>query len=172
MKSVGSLFFALLMVSGSASAADEWPYLSADVGQSSTSVDIYRIGMQRPFGRNFYESGRVVLSGYFEGSLNYWRGSADEIYAVAISPVFTASFCRTCDYVPYVEVGIGAALLSDVHISGRQLSTAFQFEDRVGVGLRSDRLDLHLRYMHYSNADIATPNDGMDMTVVGLAYKF
>lgn len=172
MKRFWPLFVALLMASGSASAAGEWSYLSADIGRAKSGVDVYRIGIQRPFDGSLYESGNMVVSGYFEGSLNYWQGPADEIFAVAISPVFTVSFCNDCRYVPYVEAGIGAALLSDDQIAGRQLSTAFQFEDRIGVGFRSDKLDLHVRFMHYSNADIAKPNDGMDMAVVGLAYKY
>jgi lipid A 3-O-deacylase len=128
--------------------------------------------MQRQFDGPLYEAGDMVLAGYFEASLNYWQGDGDQIYAAAISPVFTVSFCRDCRYVPYVEGGIGVALLSDTQIAGRDLSTAFQFEDRLGVGLRSDKLDLHVRYMHYSNADISDTNDGIDMYVAGLAYKF
>jgi lipid A 3-O-deacylase len=160
------------MAAGSASAAGEWSHVSADYGRANGDIDAFRVGIQRPFDGNLYESGSMALSGYFEASLNYWKGSSNEIFAAAISPVFTASFCSDCRHVPYVEAGIGVALLSDNQIDGRNLSTAFQFEDRIGVGLRSDKLDLHVRYMHYSNADISKPNDGVDMYVAGLAYKF
>lgn len=172
MKRFWSLFVTLLMISGGASAAGGWDYVSADVGRANKGIDVYRVGLQRPFDRTFYESGSMKVSGYFEASLNYWQGSTDEIIAIALSPVFTASFCSDCQYVPYIEAGIGAAVLSDDQIAGRQLSTAFQFEDRIGIGFRSDRLDLHVRYMHYSNADLSKPNDGMDIYIAGLAYKF
>lgn len=55
---------------------------------------------------------------------------------------------------------------------GRDLSTAFQFEFRFGAGLRSDRLDFHLRWMHYSNGSIEQPNHGVDALVAGIAVGF
>jgi lipid A 3-O-deacylase len=105
--------------------------------------------------------------------MNYWDASGDEVFAVALSPVFVLSFGGDdSGYHPYIEGGIGAALLSDHAIAGRQLSTTFQFEDRIGFGVRSDRFDFHYRYMHYSNGGIEKPNNGIDAHLIGMAFKY
>jgi len=31
---------------------------------------------------------------------------------------------------------------------------------------------VHIRYMHYSNAGFSWPNDGIDIFLAGLAYRF
>jgi lipid A 3-O-deacylase len=74
---------------------------------------------------------------------------------------------------PYVGGSIGAAWLSDTMIDGRDLSTRFQFEDRVGIGVAWRRLDAYLSYVHYSNASVKAPNDGIDgvMLTVGWALQ-
>ena len=166
------LWLVLLMVAGSASAAGKWSTVSVDIGQANDDIDVLRVGMQRPFDAPLYKNDSLEVTGSFEASLNYWHGRNDDIFAAAISPVLAVNFCSSCGYAPYVEVGIGAALLSDDKIDNRDLSTPLLFEDRIGVGLRSDHLDVHVRYMHYSNADISKPNDGIDMFVAGLAYTF
>ena len=37
---------------------------------------------------------------------------------------------------PYIEAGIGLALFSNTEVEEQKLGTAFQFEDRIGFGLR------------------------------------
>ncbi len=152
--------------------ADERLYsLAVDAGESKDGIGIYRLGVQRDFSR-WLKNSWVPLSGYFEASLNYWHGSENAIYAIAFSPVFALHLCRDCNYTPYIEAGIGAALLSDTLIDDRNMASTFQFEDRLGVGVKRGDFDLHLRYMHYSNAGFAWPNHGIDIFLGGLAYKF
>ena len=52
------------------------------------------------------------------------------------------------------------------------MTTAFQFEDRVGAGIRTEKLDFSFRYMHYSNGSMAQPNDGIDIWIGTLSYRF
>ncbi|MEN8214262.1 MAG: acyloxyacyl hydrolase [Pseudomonadota bacterium] len=152
--------------------AEEGLYsLAVDVGESKDDIGIYRLGVRRDFS-HWLENSRVPLSGYFEASLNYWNGSENDIYAFAFSPVLALHLCRDCNYTPYIEAGIGVALLSETDIDGRDMSSTFQFEDRVGVGIRSGDLDFHVRYMHYSNAGLSQPNNGIDIFVGGMAYRF
>ncbi|MNE17024.1 Lipid A deacylase PagL precursor [compost metagenome] len=43
------------------------------------------------------------------------------------------------------------------------MSTSFQFEDRLGFGLRfAGGQEVGVRAIHYSNAGIKTPNDGIE----------
>ena len=57
-------------------------------------------------------------------------------------------------------------------IDNKDLSTRFQFEDRIGIGLKNRNLNFYLRFMHYSNAGIKEPNDGLNSTMVGFSYRF
>ena len=75
-------------------------------------------------------------------------------------------------FKPYLEGAIGVAYLSDTKIDNKDLSTRFQFEDRVGIGLKNRNLNFYLRFMHYSNSGIKEPNDGLNSTMVGFSYRF
>ena len=57
----------------------------------------------------------------------------------------------------------------------RQFSTAFQFGDHVGVGVRfgdKGKYELGYRYQHFSNAGIKEPNQGVNYNEVRLQYHF
>jgi hypothetical protein len=57
---------------------------------------------------------------------------------------------------------IGVAYLPDTRIGSRRLSTHFQFEDRIGIGVTATRRCAFLCYAHYSKASIMQPNDRID----------
>jgi lipid A 3-O-deacylase len=172
------LLFLSLLASPAAFSQDSNRYLVFDIGQSSSNAfrghaefDVYRIGVQREFKRTFWQGDSARLSGYWEGSINYWSADRGNEYAVALSPVFVLSFGEGV-YRPFIEAGVGLALLSDDVIAGRQMGSSWQFEDRIGFGMKSDRLGFHYRYMHYSNGDIEKPNQGIDAHVIGMTYLF
>ncbi len=159
-----------------AQSPDKVNAIAIDIGEGNRGIEIYRLGWQRDFS-HWLENRWVPLSGYFETSLNYWRGSkrersGNDIFAIAFSPVFALNLCSDCKYTPYIEAGIGVALLFDTIIDNRDMSSTFQFEDRLGAGIKRGNLDFHVRYMHYSNASLSLPNDGIDIFIGGLSYKF
>ncbi|MGB7061423.1 MAG: acyloxyacyl hydrolase [Candidatus Zixiibacteriota bacterium] len=167
------LFLFLLFISTQSQAFDG---ISLGMGTARGSIDIFHVGFQKQFGKSWFESRVGCLSGYHEMSLNSLEHREESIRQIAYSPVFTYSFAGPTEIVsPYIEGGIGISLLSDKMISGRDLSTYFQFEDRIGVGLRIGRThihDLNVRYMHYSNASIKQPNDGIDMLMISYSCYF
>ena len=64
---------------------------------------------------------------------------------------------------PYIEAGIGMALFSKTEVEEQKLGTAFQFEDRIGVGLRfNGGHEVGIRATHYSNAGLSSTNDGVE----------
>ncbi|TDP28435.1 lipid A 3-O-deacylase PagL [Idiomarina aquatica] len=104
---------------------------------------------------------------HIEGALNNWQNSndrSDNVFALTISPVL--AWQLTDGPRPlYVEAGIGGSYLDGTRLGDRRLSTRFQFEDRIGLSWQYSAYSnarLTLAYVHYSNADIDSPNDGLD----------
>ncbi len=68
----------------------------------------------------------------------------------------------------YVEAGLGGALFVETRQESRSLSTSFQFEDRLAVGMRLGRGgELGISASHYSNAGLDRPNDGFEVYALG-----
>lgn len=177
---ITSVLALAFLISPCAFAQDNDRTFVFDLGRSPSNssrghseFDLYRVGRQWEFKRVLWQGESSNLSGYFEGSLNYWSADRDDIFALAFSPVFVLSFAdKGAGYHPFIEAGIGLAILSDDRIGGRNLGSSWQFEDRIGFGIRSERLGFHYRYMHYSNGDISKPNQGIDAHVIGMTYRF
>ena len=147
--------------------------VSIGIGESKDNIGIYRLGLKKNFETIFYEGDYGWVSGYYEASVNYWEKEGDEIYTIALSPVFVYYIGnRSNNVVPYVEAGIGVSLLSDTMIQKRNMTTNFNFEDRIGAGVKVGSFDLNGRYMHYSNASIKQPNHGIDIFIFTMSYIF
>ncbi|PHS35311.1 MAG: acyloxyacyl hydrolase [Sulfurovum sp.] len=147
--------------------------VSLGVGESKDHIHIYRLGGKNNFESIWFKSDYGRLSGYYEASIHYWEKGNDQIYGVAFSPVFVYYLGGMSDtFQPYVEAGIGVAYISKTKINGRNMATHFQFEDRIGLGIKTGSYDFNARYMHYSNAGIEKPNNGIDIIMFTLAYKF
>jgi lipid A 3-O-deacylase len=179
MKKKGSqLLFAVLVccavfVFSTAMAETSGYRAFAGYGQSRNNVDIFRLGVQKPFSSQWVESSLGALSGYFELSYNRWEKSGKKIHGAAFSPVFAYYFnTGGSGVIPYVEAGIGAAYLDGYRIGGRNLSSNFQFEERISLGIMINRIDIKLGYMHYSNAGIKSPNNGIDIWMGTVAWHF
>jgi len=148
--------------------------VSAGYGQSCDNIDIYRLGVQKKFAAQWFDTNAGVLSGYFELSYNLWEKSGEKTHGAALSPVFVYYFNTGFGkkITPYVEGGIGAAYIDDYKIAGRNLSTSLQFEDRISLGVIINHIDIKLGYMHYSNASIKEPNDGIDIWIGTMTWHF
>jgi lipid A 3-O-deacylase len=166
------VFLFILFTSIESHASDGF---SLGLGRARGAIDIYHVGFRKQFENHWLESRKGYLSGYHEISLNYWKHGSESVKQVAYSPVFTYVFAGPTGFMPfYIESGIGVSCISDKIISGRDLSTYFQFEDRIGVGLRIEGrhiYDLNVKYVHYSNVGIKQPNDGIDSFMVSYSYS-
>jgi lipid A 3-O-deacylase len=113
----------------------------------------------------------VNLTGYWDGSVGYWHTTSDNgnhnnLGIFAISPVVKLQFNR--DFIkifdPYLQAGIGASLATNTHFGNSNFGSVFVFQDLIGGGIRiGDKLqyDLSYNYLHYSNANISPPNNGL-----------
>jgi len=116
------------------------------------------------------------LSMYFETSVNFWEYGAenkhDTNFVLAMSPVFRYQVGHVYSNPVYAELGIGISLLDNTQFAGKDVSTHYQFEDRLGVVYKfgkNQKYSVALRYLHYSNAGFKSPNPGLDF--VSLSYS-
>lgn len=120
------------------------------------------------------------LTGHLELAVGYAHGNAKfednkRLAAVGITPVLRLERPRS-DVDLFLECGIGTRFLSDTRIYGsRAFSTAFQFGELIGVGLRfgpRQAYELGLRLEHVSNGGIKQPNDGIEFAAIRLGYHY
>ncbi len=122
-----------------------------------------------------------VLGLSIEGRIDDWHGhEADaritQVYDLCITPVLRLEHPLSNGVTPYVEMGLGAHLLSHVHINHeRTFSTAYQFGEFVGTGVRfgeRKEYEVGVILQHDSNASIKRPNNGLTYGALLLNYHF
>jgi lipid A 3-O-deacylase len=142
--------------------------INIGIGHSRDDIEIQRLGLRKDINLLFC-SDLGCLTGYYEASLSYWERGNDKISGVAFSPVFVYYFGSISNSMhPYLDAGIGGAIISDTKIGNRNLSSNLHFENRIGFGLRGTDYDVNFRYLHYSNAGLKQPNDGIDILMISL----
>jgi len=113
----------------------------------------------------------------FEMSANFWRfgpeNDTDQNVVLAVSPVLTFSLGKVFEKELLAEFGIGVSLLDDTTFAGKNVSSHYQFEDRLGLIYQLSHEDsISLRYLHYSNAGFKKPNPGLDFIALGYSRVF
>ena len=137
--------------------------LEFSVGHTSESTMTYRLGLKSDWDKSWLQSDVGRLTGYWDGAYTYWEGDKSSASnSLSFSPVLVYEFAGE-SVKPYLEAGIGAALFSHTEVEGNRLGSAFQFEDRLGFGLRfAGGHEVGIRATHYSNAGISSRNDGVE----------
>lgn len=133
------------------------------VGHTSESTMTYRLGLNSNWDKSWLQSDVGRLTGYWSGAYTYWeadKSSANN--SLSFSPVFVYEFAGET-VKPYLEAGIGVAVFGHTEVERNKLGTAFQFEDRLGFGLRfAGGHEVGIRATHYSNAGLSSTNDGVE----------
>ncbi|MCY1494922.1 Lipid A deacylase PagL [compost metagenome] len=146
--------------------------LTFAVGQSGESTMVYRLGAQFDFDTNWWQSDVGRLTGYWDAGYTYWDGDETASnHSLSFSPVFVYEFAGD-NVRPYIEAGIGVAAFSSTELEDNDLGSSFQFEDRIGFGLRFANQEVGLRAIHYSNAGLQNPNDGAETYTVHYRLSF
>lgn len=145
---------------------------SAAVGQSGESTMVYRLGAQWNWERSWLQSSVGRLTGYWDAGYTYWQGDKSSTnHSLSFAPVFVYEFAGQ-NVQPYIEAGIGVAAFADTRLEGNDLGSSFQFEDRIGFGLRFSGQEVGVRAVHYSNAGIKQPNDGVEAYTLHYRLSF
>lgn len=115
--------------------------------------------------------GRLDLTGEF-GAAYWWASgsrSPSNVWQFNAIPMFRWWMSERF----YVEAGIGATAFTSTRFADKDISTAFQFGDHIGMGfLVTPNNRLGLRYSHFSNAGIKRPNPGLNVVQLTYTYQF
>jgi lipid A 3-O-deacylase len=146
---------------------------------SNPEQRMVRVAAQKDWDQRWFPRNGYHLSGYWEGNLALWRLSAYENVQGRNKNIAVIGFTPVLRYQSdsklglYGEIGVGVNLLSTLYKNeDKELSTAFQFGDHIGVGYTTAKWDFGLRFQHYSNASIKSPNAGANWVVAKAAYRF
>ncbi|WP_372865776.1 acyloxyacyl hydrolase [Pseudomonas sp.] len=142
------------------------------VGSTDESTMIYRVGAQFDFNHRWMDSATGHLGGYWDAGYTYWEGDKTaNNHSLSFSPVFVYEFSGV-NVRPYIEAGVGVAFFSHTELEGSNLGSSFQFEDRLGLGLRFAAQEVGLRVLHYSNAGLKEPNNGIEAYTLHYRLSF
>lgn len=144
-------------------ASDSDNNISASVGVTGQGEMTWRASFVHDWDKQWWQGERGYLTGYWDTAYTYWEGSdAASAHSLSFSPVFVYQFHGE-RVRPFVEVGIGVSLFSSTEVGEQSMGSAFHFEDRIGAGVvLPSGSRLGVRAMHYSNAGIKQPNDGIE----------
>ncbi|AIL62276.1 acyloxyacyl hydrolase [Pseudomonas alkylphenolica] len=148
--------------------------ITGAVGVTGQGDMTFRAGLEQAWDKSWWQTDTGHLSGYWDGAYTYWEGGdeASGAHSLSFSPVFIYEFSGW-RYAPYIEVGVGVALFSKTDVGEQKLGSSFNFEDRIGVGLKlSDEQKVGIRAIHYSNAGIKQPNDGIESYSLFYTHSF
>lgn len=122
-----------------------------------------------------YPVGRTRLHLVGELGVSYWRydrhpvDSHRNAWQLSAIPMFQWWLTPQL----YLEAGIGATVFNTTSFADKQLSTAFQFGDHIGVGFQvTDAMRINVRLSHFSNAGIKRPNPGLNSVQVGVTVRW
>ena len=146
--------------------------LEFGLGSTSDSTMTYRLGLTSDWDKSWFQSDTGRLTGYWSGAHTYWDGDKRaSVSSLSFSPVFVYEFAGE-SVKPYIEAGIGVALFSRTRLEDNNIGQSFQFEDRLGAGVRFAGQEIGVRAIHYSNAGIKQPNDGAEAYTLHYRTRF
>lgn len=148
------------------------------------NLQVIQLGAQWDWHKHWLPLGQWFLGGFWSLQASYLHAEKKKptqnqnMLALSGAPIFywkRAPYASTT-IAPYVEAGVGIAVVSHKSIGTSEISTLYQFESRVGVGMQfgsKQQYDLAVAYGHISNASIKTPNSGIDiLPLITFRYHF
>lgn len=149
-------------------AASRWELQG---GERKLRPDSFRFTVGKSNLWTAYQSSDWIIALDVEGNLYHWDDPwrQRDISAASLLPIFRA---KTPFYngAFFVGLGIGAAVLDSDEWMDRELGSHLQFEDRIEIGLRYSQHQVALGLSHFSNANLADINHGVNVYHVSYSY--
>lgn len=139
--------------------------ISGAIGATGQGDVTARVGIVSEWQSRWYETQVGSLTGYWDLAYTYWDSGDlySAAHSVSFSPVLVYEFNNQHRFTPFIEVGVGAALFSKTRVTEHKLGSSLNFENRIGFGVElPGKHRIGLRALHYSNAGLKNPNDGVE----------
>ena len=150
----------------------------------TTKHDSYRAEVNFNWKPEIWSSNTLSLSLNHALSIMTFRDK-NNVNAISWAPNVILTPRETTGFYPYLQLGAGVAYLSDdqfeseviqppiwFHEGVTDMGSHGQFESSLAIGLRKDQLSVRAKIYHYSNANIANKNEGIDVAEFGVSYSF
>ncbi|WOG29963.1 acyloxyacyl hydrolase [Endozoicomonas sp. 8E] len=165
-------------------------YLDLVSGRSADYTNL-RLGITWDWKKDFYQSDSIVLSSYFELAASSWKShlsasdnpspdGKDKVTTISFSPVLRMGFLPNASVRPFIDLGVGAAYLSEQDLEKEKRSPInmgghSQFEIRLMAGVEfgaHQQFELSYGWFHYSNAGLHSMNESIDFHSVTFGYNW
>jgi hypothetical protein len=143
--------------------------VSLEIGRGDDQTTVLRVAVQDQWRERLPPVSDWRLAGYWELSAAAWDNHDESSADLGLTPVFRIERASA-----YVEAAIGFHLVQTRISAARVFSTAFQFGDHLGAGIRfgpGGRYDLGMRLQHISNGGIRRPNPGINFLLLRFQYN-
>lgn len=144
----------------------------------------YRVEMNFGWKPEVWGNGGWTLSLNHALSVMTFRDE-NTVNAISWAPNIILSSRETSGIRPYLQFGFGVAYLSDDKFESEpephpmytldgvtDVGSHGQFESSLALGLGYKQFSIRAKVYHYSNAGIASQNDGIDVAEFGISYSF
>lgn len=161
------------MVAASVNLANAWQ-LEVSAGHTGQSENTFRVGARSPWEGKYFDTSVGYLSGYWDVAYTYWEKGkyGKDVSSISLSPVLTYNFYTGSGMEPFIELGVGIAAFSKTKVGDQNLGSSVNFEDRIGIGATIGAHTFGARAIHYSNAGLKRPNEGIESYALYYAYEF
>lgn len=151
---------------------------------STTKHDTYRAEVNFGWKPELWSSGNWNLSLNHAFSIMTFRDE-NNVTAISWAPNLILTLRTDSGFTPYLQFGFGAAYFGEdqlksepvphprwYHEGVTDLGSHGQFESGLAIGLIRNEFSIRAKVYHYSNANIANKNDGIDVAEFGISYNF
>jgi hypothetical protein len=141
---------------------------------SGEGVELWRVGLQGS-PRSLTTIGGWSTTLAWELQIGKWSGSAGRAAAgtwdVGVTPIIRFEQRANSWWTAFLEGAVGAHLISRNRAHHRlDMSSAYQFGDHIGFGVRLRAVEVVFRHQHMSNASTVQPNHGANFNMLRLVY--
>lgn len=166
--------FSGLYLAGQGSVHAQGTSLHLGAGYGTEDATTYDLSLQHHFAP-WISGENAALTPFILGGISTWRNGshASSMWVGYLSAGVTLELVEFNEWRPFTSVSFGGALLSDESYGKRKLGSHGQFRSQGSIGLKfgtSLRHYVRIDATHYSNAHLASDNDGYN--IIGLSYGF
>lgn len=142
-------------------------------GDTEMRPSTYRLAYvkESPWQWHFFETHKLQVD--WEFAYNRWNDPwrDNTIEGLVINPMFRYSIPFS-HFDLFAGIGVGATYSNSQDYMDRELGSRWLFEDRLEIGVSANNHHISYSLNHYSNANLASINHGMNINYINYRYTW